>query len=134
MESGAGGSKSEAGVEAEVVGHLLVMGERLRAGRFTAAFGLDVEGQAQLAEDLYAEIGRMTAGLIRTRAQVAKPEPAEPVVTISQSMLEKALRNWLEWFEYDLHKQTERDEMTGEDTYPEEAQRFFADLQKIAGV
>ncbi|MFB6881443.1 hypothetical protein ACFCY8_11490 [Streptomyces noursei] len=57
----------------------------------------------------------------------------EPAVTITQPMLEQALRNWLAYFEYDLHKALECNEETGEDTYPEEAQRFFADLQQIAG-
>lgn len=62
----------------------------------------------------------------------APSESAEPVVTITQPMLERALREWLARFEYDLHKSTECDEMTGEDSYPEEAALFFAFLQQIA--
>ncbi|EGX61132.1 MULTISPECIES: hypothetical protein [Streptomyces] len=45
------------------------MARRLIAGTFSAAFTLDAEGQAQMVEALYAQIGRKAADIIRARAQ-----------------------------------------------------------------
>ncbi|MFJ8677322.1 hypothetical protein [Streptomyces sp. NPDC093589] len=58
----------------------------------------------------------------------------EPAVTITRPMLEQALRSWLAYFEYDLHKSLECNEESGEDTYPEEAETFFEHLQRVADV
>ncbi|MEW2434225.1 hypothetical protein AB0952_08590 [Streptomyces caniferus] len=60
-------------------------------------------------------------------------DSAGPTVAVTPQLLEQALRDWLACFEYDLHKQTACDEETGEDAYPEEAARFFAVLQRVAG-
>lgn len=48
---------------------LLAMADRLMAGTFSAAFGLGPEDQAQMVEALYAQVGRLRAGILRARAQ-----------------------------------------------------------------
>ncbi|MFD9038731.1 hypothetical protein [Streptomyces bottropensis] len=55
--------------EAEQIKVLEGMARRLTAGTFTEAFTLDVDGQAQMVEALYAQIGRKSADIIRARAQ-----------------------------------------------------------------
>lgn len=46
--------------------------------------------------------------------------------------IEAALRRYIADLDYDLHKALECDEMTGEDTYPQEAQRFLRMLTEAA--
>ncbi|MGW7465339.1 hypothetical protein ACWGJT_11635 [Streptomyces xantholiticus] len=45
------------------------MAGRLMAGTFSAGFGLGPEGQAQMVQALYAEVGRLSAGIIRARSR-----------------------------------------------------------------
>lgn len=59
------------------------------------------------------------------------PEQPEPTVTITVHQLETALRDWLAQVDYDIHKNFECGEETGEDTYPDEAAGVFAFLQGI---
>jgi hypothetical protein len=54
----------------------------------------------------------------------------EESITITASDLEAVLRNWMAEIDYDLHKAIEMDEETGEDGYPEQAAKVFADLRK----
>ncbi|MEV7887519.1 hypothetical protein ACWD3I_26045 [Streptomyces sp. NPDC002817] len=55
--------------EARQIEVLEGMAQRLIAGTFTEAFSLDAEGQAQMVEALYAQIGHKAADIIRARAQ-----------------------------------------------------------------
>ncbi|MFD5697491.1 hypothetical protein [Streptomyces lasiicapitis] len=56
---------------------------------------------------------------------------AEPTVTITVHQLETALRGWLAHVDYDIHKNFECGEETGEDTYPAEAATVFEHLQGV---
>ncbi|MFJ8677323.1 hypothetical protein [Streptomyces sp. NPDC093589] len=69
MEQETGESQFDAVDAADQAKSLLGMAERLMAGTFTAAFGLDAEDQAQMVQALYARVGLLSAGLIRARAK-----------------------------------------------------------------
>lgn len=70
MEHKSGETEFDLVDEAGQIEVLEGMVQRLMAGTFSAAFSLDTEGQAQMVESLYAQIGRKSAGIIRARAQV----------------------------------------------------------------
>ncbi|MFB6881439.1 hypothetical protein ACFCY8_11470 [Streptomyces noursei] len=69
MEQKISESKFDAVDAAGQVEVLLGMTERLMAGTFTQAFSLDTEDQAQMVEALYTQVGHLSAGIIRARAQ-----------------------------------------------------------------
>ena len=46
-------------------------------------------------------------------------------MSLNREAVDKALRQVVEFLDYDLHKQLECDEETGEDTYGEHVQRFI---------
>jgi hypothetical protein len=60
---------------------------------------------------------------------VAEPEPS---VTVTVAQVEAALRGYLAMLDYDLHKNLECGEETGEDTYAEEADDLFDRLSAEA--
>jgi hypothetical protein len=60
-------------------------------------------------------------------------QPAEPTVTVTVKQVEAALRGYLAILDYDLHKNLECGEETGEDTYTEEAADLFDRLRDAEG-
>lgn len=48
------------------------------------------------------------------------------MTALNRAAVESALRNLLAHLDYDLHKSIERDEETGEDTYPGVVDDFIA--------
>ncbi|MEU6331465.1 hypothetical protein ABZ851_29940 [Streptomyces sp. NPDC047049] len=69
MEREFGEPELDAVDAAQQIESLLGMAERLMSGTFTPAFGLDVQGRARMVEALYAQVGRLPAGIVRARGQ-----------------------------------------------------------------
>lgn len=75
-----------------------------------------------------------TCGRAQSTGQPCPDHPApEPTVTVTVAQLEAALRKYLAWLDYDLHKGIECGEEDGKDTYSEEAATLFGHLRKAAG-
>jgi Arc/MetJ family transcription regulator len=54
-------------------------------------------------------------------------------VSLEREAVDAALRRVVEFLDYDLHKQLECDEETGEDMYGEHVDRFIAEYGEMVG-
>lgn len=52
-------------------------------------------------------------------------------MSLDRAAVDAALRRVVEFLDYDLHKQLERDEETGEDMYAEHVDRFITEYGKV---
>lgn len=52
-------------------------------------------------------------------------------MSLDRAAVDAALRRVVEFLDYDLHKQLECDEETGEDTYAEHVDRFITEYGKV---
>ena len=52
-------------------------------------------------------------------------------MSLDRAAVDAALRQVIEFLDYDLHKALERDEETGEDTYGEHVDRFITEYGKV---
>jgi hypothetical protein len=56
---------------------------------------------------------------------------ADEASGLDRTAVDAALRRVVEFLDYDLHKQLECDEETGEDTYAEHVDRFITEYGKV---
>lgn len=97
-------------------------------GRTAVAF--DIPGTAPGGSTAVSHSALPLGVFLGTYEPVATPEPT---VTVTAAQLEAALRGYLAILDYDLHKNLECGEETGEDTYAEEADDLFARLRDAQG-
>lgn len=115
-----------------------------RAAKWALEFPTTTDLERQVAEKIeehydeevylprYNEAGALvTSNAARAVVKLFGPE-ARPI-ELNHAAVDEALRRVIEHIDYDLHKEIERDEETGEDTYSEHVERFVAEYNKAAG-